>query len=123
MEVINDSRPPQRPQKRKEGNLAGNIYLGGILVAIGLIWLLYNIGWIGYGLFHALFSWQMLLVATGGFLLALRRWGAGLLTGGLGILFMAMDVLNIHLSFSKIVLPVLLMAAGIALIISRAAKQ
>ena len=65
----------------------------------------------------------MLLVATGGFLLALRRWGAGLLTGGLGILFMAMDVLNIHLSFSKIVLPVLLMAAGIALIISRAAKQ
>ena len=97
MEVINDSRPPQRPQKRKEGNLAGNIYLGGILVTIGLIWLLYNIGWIGYG--------------------------AGLLTGGLGILFMAMDVLNIHLSFSKIVLPVLLMAAGIALIISRAAKQ
>lgn len=80
MEVINDSRLPEQPHRKGETNIAGNIYLGIILVAIGVIWLFYNTGWIGYGLFNALFSWQMLLVAAGGYLLAVRRWSAGVIS-------------------------------------------
>ena len=53
MEVINDSRLPEQPHRKGETNIAGNIYLGIILVAIGMIWLFYNTGWIGYGLFNA----------------------------------------------------------------------
>ena len=53
MEVINDSRLPEQPHRKGETNIAGNIYLGIILVAIGVIWLFYNTGWIGYGLFNA----------------------------------------------------------------------
>ena len=119
MEVINDSRLPEQPHRKGETNIAGNIYLGIILVAIGVIWLFYNTGWIGYGLFNALFSWQMLLVAAGGYLLAVRRWSAGVIIGGLGVFFVVMDALDISLSFNKIVLPILVMAAGIALIVSR----
>ena len=85
MEVINDSRLPEQPHRKGETNIAGNIYLGIILVAIGVIWLFYNTGWIGYGLFNALFSWQMLLVAAGGYLLAVRRWSAGVIIGNTSI--------------------------------------
>lgn len=123
MEVINDSRLPEQPHRKGETNIAGNIYLGIILVAIGVIWLFYNTGWIGYGLFNALFSWQMLLVAAGGYLLAVRRWSAGAIIGGLGVFFVVMDALDISLSFNKIVLPILVMAAGIALIVSRLGKR
>ena len=115
MEVINDSRLPEQPHRKGETNIAGNIYLGIILVAIGVIWLFYNTGWIGYGLFNALFSWQMLLVAAGGY--------AGVMSGGLGVFFVVMDALDISLSFNKIVLPILVMAAGIALIVSRLGKR
>ena len=118
MEVINDSRLPEQPHRKGETNIAGII-----LVAIGVIWLFYNTGWIGYGLFNALFSWQMLLVAAGGYLLAVRRWSAGVIIGGLGVFFVVMDALDISLSFNKIVLPILVMAAGIALIVSRLGKR
>ena len=107
MEVINDSRLPEQPHRKGETNIAGNIYLGIILVAIGVIWLFYNTGWIGYG----------------GYLLAVRRWSAGVIIGGLGVFFVVMDALDISLSFNKIVLPILVMAAGIALIVSRLGKR
>ena len=94
-----------------------------ILLAVGLVWLFYNTGWIGYGLFSALFSWQMFLVATGGYLLAVRRWTAGLIVGGLGICFVLLNVLDIDLSFKKVVLPILVMAAGVALIASRLGRK
>lgn len=123
MEVINDSRLPEQPHRKGETNIAGNIYLGIILVAIGVIWLFYNTGWIGYGLFSALFSWQMFLVATGGYLLAVRRWAAGLIVGGLGVCFVLLNVLDIDLSFKKVVLPILVMAAGVALIASRLGRK
>lgn len=123
MEVINDSRLPERPRKKDEASTAGNIYLGIILLAVGLVWLFYNTGWIGYGLFSALFSWQMFLVATGGYLLAVRRWTAGLIVGGLGICFVLLNVLDIDLSFKKVVLPILVMAAGVALIASRLGRK
>lgn len=65
----------------------------------------------------------MLLVAAGGYLLAVRRWSAGVIIGGLGVFFVVMDALDISLSFNKIVLPILVMAAGIALIVSRLGKR
>lgn len=123
MEVINDSRLPEQPRKIKETAVAGNIYLGVVLIAIGFIWLSYNMGWISYGLFSTLFSWQMLIAAMGGYLLSLRRWSAGLIIGGLGIALVIVDAFDISLSFSKIVLPLIIIAAGIALILSRLEKR
>lgn len=123
MEIIDGNRLPERQPKRKEAPLAGNIYLGTVLVAIGLVWLLYNLHWISYGVFSFLFSWPMLLIVIGGYLLALRRRSAGLIIGGLGALFLVLTHLNITMSMGKIVFPVLLVAAGIALITSMLGKE
>ena len=38
MEVINDSRLPEQPHRKGETNIAGNIDLGIILVAIATLW-------------------------------------------------------------------------------------
>lgn len=118
MEIINgnDRRDVNGAFKRPA---AGSIYLGALLVLVGILWLLYNVGVMGYGLFSVIFSWQMFLVAAGGYLVAVRRWRSGLVVGGLGTLFVVFDVLDIYLSFSKVVLPILVMAAGVALILSR----
>lgn len=122
MEIIDGNRLPEQPAKRKDTSLAGNIYLGIILIAIGLLWLAYNFHWINYGVFGFIFSWPMLLVAIGGYLLAVRRRNAGLIIGGLGAVFLILQNINISLSFGKIVLPIVIMAAGIALILSHTGK-
>ena len=49
---------------------AGSIYLGSLLVAVGIFWLLYNVGVMGYGLFSGIFSWMVLFVAAGGYSLS-----------------------------------------------------
>lgn len=123
MEIIDGNGLPEQPAKRKETTFAGNIYLGVIMIAIGLLWLLYNFHWITYGLFRFIFSWPMLLVAVGGYLLAVRRRSAGYIIGGLGALFLILNNINITLPWGKIVLPILIVVAGVAVILSYAGKE
>lgn len=123
MEIIDGSGLPEQPAKRKETTLAGNIYLGVVLIAIGLLWLFYNFHWITYGLFRFIFSWPMLLVAVGGYLLAVRRRSAGYIIGGLGAVFLILTNINIALPLGKVVLPILTVVAGIAVILSYAGKE
>lgn len=122
MEIIDGDRQPEKPEIRRDSTLAGNIYLGVILIAIGLLWLFFNIHWISYGVFSFLFSWPMLMVAVGGYLLAIRRRNAGFIVGGLGVVFLVLTNLPISLSFGKIVLPILLVASGLSIILSRTGR-
>lgn len=121
MEVIDEKQiPEQRGRKKREDTtLAGRIYLGAILIVTGLFWLFRNMDIISYTTFGTLFSWQMLLVVVGGYLLVVRRWISGVIVGGLGVLFLFFDVFGVNLSFSSIILPILIMATGVALIVSR----
>ena len=128
MEILNENPAPQQRHKqgypkKSDPSTTGNIYLGVILILAGLLWLSYNFRWISYGVFDVIFSWQMLLTLIGGYLLAIRKWTAGIIVGGIGMLFLMIEVLDIHVSLSKVILPVIIMAIGIGLIISRLGKR
>lgn len=126
MEIINGGKMPEnKPAASKNTDTAvlGGIYLGAVLVFMGLLWLAYNMDWIGYGVFDAIFSWRMLLVVIGGYLLAVRQWTSGIVVGATGLLFVLFDIMNINVSFSKVVLPVIIVLAGTIIIVSRLRKR
>ncbi len=124
MEIINDNRMPEdnfRNRDRRERDVAmgGHIYLGIMLVLVGVLWLFYNFGWVGYRVWDFLISWQMLLIAIGGYLLAIRKWTAGIIVGALGVLFVLVDMLDVYVNVWKIALPSVIIVLGISLLVSK----
>jgi hypothetical protein len=124
MEIINDNRAPQdrRRGRADGGNTIGNIYLGAALIAIGLLWLLYNFDMLPWCVFDILFSWQMLLVAVGGYLIASRKYVAGGLVGSLGLIFVIADIFNVNMT-GKVVFPGVIIAIGIAIILTKIGRK
>ncbi len=112
MEIINKN--PKYPSERGR-----NVFIGLVLIAAGVVWLLYNTGVVDARFFDIIFSWQMLLVVIGGYLLCLRNWVAGGVVAGVGLVFLAGDMLDWQISFSKVVLPVLLIVAGASVLFYR----
>lgn len=117
MEIINKQEKSSTPTVGR--TMAQNLYLGIALVVVGVIWILYNFDVIGYKFFDAFFSWQMLLLVIGGYLLTMKKWVAGVITMGVGLFFVATDLLDLYIPFNKVVLPVVCIAAGLAVIFSR----
>ena len=118
MEIINENKMPEnnpRKEKKADSSLTGNIYLGVILICVGALWLFKNLGWIGYGVWDFFISWQMLLVVIGGYLLAVRKWVAGAVIGGIGILGLFMDFLTMRISMG----PLVVIAIGLAIVITK----
>ena len=60
-----------------------NLFLGVTLIVVGVLWMMNNLELLSDSLFDVVFSWQMLLVLIGGYLLALRKWLAGGIVAGL----------------------------------------
>ena len=114
MELVNK-------KQRRVNSLDGgrNTFIGSVLVAAGVVWLLGNTGVVGPAFFDAVFSWQTLMIVIGGYLLCTRNYVAGGTIAGLGALFLAADLLDIHISFHRIILPVLLIVAGLAVLLRR----
>lgn len=125
MEVMNGNPAPQQPQRKggKPDNKGGYLFLGILLIAIGLVWLFHNFGIIRPHIFDILFSWQMLMVVIGGYLLSVRQYAPGGIVGGLGLLFLLVDAFNINISFTKVVLPSIVIALGASLLISKLSKK
>lgn len=124
MEILHEDRSPSEgPAARRADLPAGKIYLGAVLALAGVVWLASNLHWIGFGTFRAIFSWRMLLVVIGGYLLALRQWSAGAIIGCVGIFFVVTDWLGVVFPFGKIVLPIAVIAVGIALMLSQSRKR
>ncbi len=120
MEII-DQNPDRKP-----GNdfiQPRNIFLGATLIVIGLLWLFNNFDLIPDRIFDVLVSWQTLLVVIGGFLLAQRKWVSGGIVALVGIVFVATDLMGCYIPVNKVILPVVFIAAGLALILSRLERQ
>ena len=117
MEITNDNNPGKEP--RKDILSTRNVYLGLVLIVAGLVWLLYNVDVVGSTLFHIIFSWQMLLIVIGGYLVAIRKPTAGAIVAGIGIAFALVDWLDIDIRISRIILPVIVIAGGVALLMRR----
>lgn len=109
MELINENRP-QRDER--EGVIRSrNLFIGATLIVVGVLWLLNNFHLLDNRVFDVIFSWQMLLVVIGGYLLSLRRW----LAGGL----VTADLLHVYMPLNRIAFPAILIAVGIAVVASR----
>lgn len=116
MEVIDNN--PNQPQQTVKP-LAHRLYLGLALIAVGAIWMLYNFNVIGYKFFDIFFSWEMLLLVIGGYLLTMKKWAVGGIVALVGAFFMLANVLDIYIPFDKVVLPLLCIVAGLAIILTR----
>lgn len=126
MEIINGGKMPEsnpKASRKNDTTILGGIFLGSVLVLMGLLWLGYNMDWIGYAAFDAIFSWRMLLVVVGGYLLAVRQWTSGIIVGCTGLLFVLFNIMDISVSFCKIVLPVIIVVAGAIIIVSKLRKS
>lgn len=121
MEIINNNTDDQ--QQPKDVIKAKNIYIGSILILCGIIWMSYNLEFISYGCFHKLFSWQTLVMALGGYFMALRKWSLGAVTFGIGFIFALGEWLELNLPIKDIILPAILIAAGIVIILQYLSKK
>ncbi len=116
MKIINNDTAGRG---RREVITSRNIYLGIMLIAAGVIWLLCNFDVLGDDIFDVIFSWQMMLIVVGGYLISLRRWVSGAIVAAVGVLFSLTEHFGLELSLTKIVLPVVVIAAGIGLLVQR----
>lgn len=113
MEVLNDEKTGATTPKN---SLPDSLYLfaGILMIVCGLVWLMNNYNIVGPAFMDAFFSWQMFVVAAGGWLLCARQWTFGGVVTGMGVMLLLLDVLHISISFERFVLPLLIVAAGAA---------
>lgn len=119
MEVINSNSNQTDRSQSPAKPWAHHLYLGLALIAVGGVWLLYNFDVIGYKFFDIFFSWEMLLLVIGGYLLTMKKWAVGGIVALVGAFFMLANVLDIYIPFDKVVLPLLCIVAGLAIILTR----
>lgn len=113
MEITN------RNKNCRDNSCGRNIYLGVFLIATGALWLMRNLGLISGEVFNILISWESLLIVIGGFLMAMRNWISGAVIALTGVCFMILNILNVPVSFGKVILPAILIAIGISILASR----
>ena len=121
MEVLNDEKTGATTPKN---TLPSSLYLfaGILMIVCGLVWLMNNYNIVGPVFMDAFFSWQMFVVAVGGWLLCARQWTLGGLVTAAGVMLLMFDVLNIYISFERIVLPLLVVAGGVACVVKALKK-
>lgn len=119
MEIINNNgkQPEKDPLKSK------NIYIGTALIISGIIWMSYNLDIISGKIFNGFFSWQMFIIALGGYFLTLRKWSLGAITCSIGVLFALGDWFDLYLPVKDIILPAILIACGIAVLAQYLTKK
>ena len=117
MEIIENDKPGRN--RTVEIIRPRNLFIGIILILAGILWLLNNFGLLSDSAFELIFSWHMLVVLIGTYLLSLSRWIPGGIVTAIGILLLLVDRLCLDIPFEKIIFPLLFIFAGIFLILNR----
>jgi predicted membrane protein len=93
------------------------LLLGIIIVLTGLLLLAKNFGFIGHGLQHYIFRWEMILIVLGLIFITNRsNRSTGIILLFIGGAFYVADIWNLHLNFWQLFLPSLLILAGVMII-------
>ncbi|MDL2319876.1 hypothetical protein LJC45_01950 [Alistipes sp. OttesenSCG-928-B03] len=116
MEIIETNPAPRRPRKPTSHS---NVYIGAVFILAGIFAMLYVFDILPPHIYRMLFSWQMLIVAVGGYLLACRNWLLGSVVAGIGIFMFLARWIDLNIPFTKILLPAALIIIGIAFIMPR----
>lgn len=117
MEIIDDNKPKQN--KTTAIVRPHNLFIGIVLILLGILWLLNNFDVLSDALFDLIFSWQMLIVLIGGYLLSLSRWIPGSIVLAIGACLILADQLHLDVPFEKIIFPVLLIFGGVFFMLTR----
>lgn len=120
MEIINEDKQ-QNTNAEERVSLSRSVYnFGGVVMIVcGLVWLGSNYNLLSPKVIDTLLSWQMLLVAIGGWLLCAKNYISGGALTTLGVLLVVVDYFDIYISFERLVLPLLLVVAGIVTICTK----
>lgn len=119
MEIISENNPQPDNKPKKDLITGRNVYLGLVLIFIGVLWLLRNFDVVDRQVLGVIFSWQALLIVAGGYFMTMRKWAAGVVFMAIGVVFTLGDFLDIHLPMNKVLLPVILIGAGVAIFFQR----
>lgn len=121
MEIISDKS--SRKSKKISFNRARNTYIGSVLILASIIWLLRNFDILPPVIFYAIFSWPMLVVLVGGYLLTMRQYITGGIVTFVGSLLLLIRTMHLHFPLDKIFVPLLLFCTGIAFLSSIRNKE
>lgn len=123
MEIINDKEQQTSANTTTQAeatkfNQSAAIWGGIALIVGGALWLCHNYGLLSPVFFDHMFSWQSLVIICGLWLIATREYAWGAIISAVGVTFLIIDICGICISFTRLVLPILFMAAGVALIVT-----
>lgn len=128
MEIINDNEQQTSANTTTQAeatkfNQSAAIWGGIALIVGGALWLCHNYGLLSPVFFDHLFSWQSLVIICGLWLIATREYAWGAIISAVGVTFLIIDICGICISFTRLVLPILFMAAGVALIVTTLTRK
>ena len=117
MEIMDDDK--LRRDEHASVMRSRNLFLGVTLIVVGVLWMMNNLELLPDSLFDVVFSWQMLLVLIGGYLLALRKWLAGGIVAAVGLCLLLIDQFDWRIPLDKIAVPMILIAVGLSVVFGR----
>ena len=108
------NNPPSGSLQRNQ-----SLFLGGLLIVAGGLWLLKNFGVFTPRTFDLIFSWPTLLIVIGGYLLSMYQWVWGSILGGIGLCLLIAEISSIPIPLLKLLLPLLCIGIGISLLLRK----
>ncbi|WP_455592815.1 LiaF transmembrane domain-containing protein [Bacteroides sp.] len=106
----------KKNQLSSRKGMSGKLLVAALFIAAGVLLLARNVGWISATLFSTLVSWQMLLVVLGIYMMVKRVFIRGLILFAIGAYFLSPHVGWLPVNINSILLPVILVAIGVAFI-------
>lgn len=113
MELYDSSSNMENKNPQDSTYRPRTIYFGVLLILAGTVWLLHAFGIISHHTFDVLFSWQMVIILIGLYLLALRQLYVGGITTAIGACLLIFDVIHYKISIVNVVFPVILISIGV----------
>lgn len=124
MEILSknggEEQTPNQPTQQKNKNASRtSVFVGVLLIILGGLWMMTNLDVLPTRIFDVVFSWQMLIIVLGLYLVVVRNYWVGGSLMAVGTLFLLTDYLHIHIPVVEVFLPAVVIAMGVGMILSR----